>query len=120
MVSGFTEQSLRTLLDEYSKNKSSPAIQRYVSSHTRKITNCKQNKILLILKDFSPEWSEKYDKEVRKIELVPNQIKDSIDSVIANRHNIAHGKDVGISLGTMTAYYDTIKKAIEILEKIIR
>jgi len=50
---------------------------------------------------------------------IPNQIKDSIDSVIANRHNIAHGKSVGMSLGTIKGHYDNIKKVILIFETII-
>ncbi len=44
-------------------------------------------------------------------------MKDAVDSVVSNRHLIAHGQDVGIGFGTIKKYYERVVKAIETLEK---
>ncbi|WP_369821842.1 HEPN domain-containing protein [Planktothrix sp. PCC 11201] len=49
-----------------------------------------------------------------------DEIKNSIDSVITNRHTIAHGGNVGITYARIQTYYNNIKKAVEILEDIIK
>jgi len=40
-----------------------------------------------------------------------------IDSVVANRHQIAHGRFVGLTLGRMKQYYDEIIKAIALVDE---
>jgi len=49
-----------------------------------------------------------------------DQIKTSIDNVVENRHKIAHGKSIGMSYHNILSYYNNVKKAVEILEEIIK
>jgi hypothetical protein len=98
LVSGHIEESLRILINDYAKGKSSPIIQKYVDSNVKKITNCKFNKIVEILNSFHGPWAEEFSINVKNQEPIPDQYKDSIDSVVAIRHRIAHGKNTGISI----------------------
>lgn len=116
LVSGYIEESLRVLLEDYAserKNASSP-IKNFVLKQIKNITNCKTQKILDTLDSFDSSWKDAFEEKITP------EIKDSIDSIVANRHAIAHGKNTGITYTTVTNYYKNIKKAIEILEDIIQ
>lgn len=120
LVSGYVEESLRVLLEEYSKNHASHNIQSFVSSELKEITNCKASRITNILRKFQPVWETDFLNEIQANSRVVDEIKNSIDGVISNRHLIAHGKSVGINYSTISNYYRNVKKAVEILETIIR
>jgi RiboL-PSP-HEPN len=114
LVSGFIEESLRVLLEDYTRTRSAPNIQNFVVKQTGNITNCKTSRILEVLSKFSQDWANDFSDQIT------DEIKNSIDSVIANRHVIAHGKNVNITYRTMSTYYNNVKKAVEILDAIIR
>jgi hypothetical protein len=67
-------------------------------------------KVLGLVRDFNPAWAEELDG------LTAGQIRDSVDSVVANRHKIAHGESVGISLGYARQYY---KGAVQLIDLMI-
>ncbi len=119
LVSGYIEESLRILFYEYAKNHSNPQIRRYIDLHIRRITNCKNSRILEVLNHFSDDWVRNYNDKIASRETSTNQIKDSIDSIIDNRHQIAHGRNVGISFVTVKSYYDSVKVAIDVLHEVI-
>lgn len=114
LVSGYIEESLRVLLEDYAHRKASPPIENFVSNHIKNIRNCHTNKILNTLESFDSSWKDNFQTRITP------QIKDSIDSVVANRNEIAHGKNKGISYVTVINYYENVKTAIEILEDIIQ
>ena len=119
LVSGYIEESLRVIISDYAKGKSAPIISKFVDSKVNKVTNCHFNKIVEILKLFHPPWADKFCEEVGQREIIENQFKDIVDSVVATRHQIAHGKNTGISIRIITDYYDCIKIVIEILDEAI-
>ena len=120
LVSGYIEESLRVLLEQYSKNHSSSHIQNFVSKEIKSITNCKTSKIESILSQFSPAWKDYFIDQMSSKSAKSDEIKNSINSIIANRHQIAHGKNVNLSYSSVSNYYKNVKKAVDILENIIK
>jgi RiboL-PSP-HEPN len=120
LVSGFIEESLRVLLEEYTRTHSAPNIQNFVEKQIGNITNCKTSRILEVLSKFSQDWANDFSNQIQTRSSITDEIKNSIDSVIANRHDIAHGRNVGITYTRMYTYYNNIKKAVDILDDIIR
>lgn len=120
LVSGFIEESLRVLLEEYTRTHSAPNIQNFVGKQIGSITNCKTSRILEVLSKFSQDWANDFSKQIQARSSITDEIKNSIDSVIANRHSIAHGRNVGITYSQMSTYYKNVKKAVDILDAIIR
>ncbi|MBO1057855.1 MAG: hypothetical protein HEQ27_15560 [Dolichospermum sp. JUN01] len=116
LVSGFIEESLRVLLEKYCENKASANIQKFVGKKIDDITNCNANKIKKILDEFSSDWSNKFTNRI----IDNDQIKTAIDNVVQNRHKIAHGKSIGMSYSNISKDYKNVKKAVEILEEIIK
>ena len=111
LVSGFIETSIRTLVLELAQSRSCPRVSRFVGLRIKDFTNAKMNKILDLLNEFDLEWKE----ELR--EFAEGDLKDAVDSVVANRHQIAHGKDTGIGFVTIKDYYDRVLKVVEEVER---
>ncbi len=120
LTAGFIEESLRVLLFEYAKQKSAPKIQRFVEKKVKYITNCKTEKIIEVLTDFDVDWAETFQTRINDESPIDKEIKDSLDSIIATRHLIAHGKRTGIGYVTVKNYYKYCLKAVTILEDIIQ
>ncbi|MHC5735533.1 HEPN domain-containing protein [Nostoc sp.] len=120
LISGFIEESLRVLLEKYCENKASPNIQKFVTKQIQDITNCKTSRITEILGKFSPIWESEFTNKIQAESIIVDEIKNSIDSVVINRHKIAHGKSVGMSYNNVSTWYKNVKKAVEILEEIIK
>jgi len=111
LTSGFIENSCRIILTQYAKGKASPNVSNYVESCVGGITNLNDEKITQLLGAFSSQWRERFSKKRTEIQ------KLAIDSVIANRHLIAHGRSVGLTLARMKDYYKEVVKAITLIDE---
>jgi hypothetical protein len=120
LVSGFIEESLRVLLEEYTRKHASLNIQNYIFGEIKDITNCKTSKITNILQRFNPTWEREFLDQIEARSPIVDEIKNSLDSVVANRHQIAHGRNVGLRYAVVLNYYSNVKRAIETLEYVIR
>lgn len=108
LISGFVEQSMKTLLQEYCAGKSHPHISKYVSRQLKGFQNPKMSKILELLKAFNVEWANVLEFD--------DELKSAVDSVVENRNKIAHGEDVSLSFVQVQNYYKSIIKLIDKME----
>ena len=46
------------------------------------------------------------------------EIKDAIDSLIANRNNIAHGQPVGVTYHKVKYWYEKVQEAVMIINSL--
>ncbi|MEU6623348.1 HEPN domain-containing protein [Streptomyces litmocidini] len=99
LTSGYIEQSVKELVTEYCRKRSSEPIQRYVGTQLKKVRNIDSEKLKQLIESFNVEWwremQEKYPDEL-----------DSIGSVAAIRNSISHGGDTGITMSTLRQYFD--------------
>lgn len=110
LVSGYLETSVRIILTDYAKNKSSPLIANYVENQISGFQNAKMGKILDLLRTFCPEWAENV-----KI-ATEGELKDAVDSIVFNRHKIAHGESITLSYTRVSEYYKKVKDVVDILD----
>ena len=68
-------------------------------------------KIASLAGSFSPQW----ESELRIA--TEGELKDAVDSIVANRNRIAHGEDVGITYGRVHEYYKRIVHVVELVER---
>lgn len=108
LVAGFLENSLSEVYSRYAKTCANAQVSNYVEAVLGKIQNPKSGKFLDTARAFDRSWEEGLaafiDADGRK---------DAIDSIMANRHLIAHGNDSGISLVRVKEYFT---KSIEVVE----
>lgn len=107
LTSGYIEESIKILISNYVSTKAAPFVMNHVNSTTNNITNLNSEKIGQLLNTFSNRWKDEFDQSLSDKE------KAAIDSIVANRHLIAHGRNVGVSYVSMKEWYKDIKHAIE-------
>lgn len=111
LVSGFIENSVRAIYSQYAKNKANTNIANFVERKLDDLQNPKMEKILQLTGAFSAEWESTLRKNTE------GALKDAIDSIVANRNNIAHGQDVGITYARIKDYYHKAFKVIKMIEE---
>ena len=111
LTSGFIENSLRLILIHFVEHRASPQVLNFVESRIRSITNLNEDRVAQLLGAFSYNWRDRFSKKRTQ------EQKDAIDSVIANRHLIVHGRSVELTLARMRGYYTEIVKAITIIDE---
>jgi hypothetical protein len=63
-----------------------------------------------------PTATASYLRDTPLEDYLIGQRKDALDSIIANRHQIAHGRDVGLSYIRMKNYYGEVKDIVAYLQ----
>jgi hypothetical protein len=111
LTSGFIENSLRVILQDYAEKHANNDVASFVSTRIDGLTNLNDEKIGQLLGAFSPTWRDTFNA-TRSTEQ-----KDAIDSVLANRNLIAHGRSVGLTLARMKQYYGDISKVVKIIDE---
>lgn len=113
-TSGYLENVVKALISNYCDGTSPRPIQSFILSKTKNTTNLNYTKILRLLAEFSPEWKDKFESKLS------DQQKSSLNSVVSNRNNIAHGNPDSITFNGIKKYYEDIKDVISILKSIIK
>ncbi len=115
-TSGLLENYIKARIGDYTQSRVPKEVNRYISQKFKDITNLKCNRLKDVLDSFSNKWSEEFHTYLEEHE----QQKNSIESLITNRHNIAHGQNAGMSFSNLEQYYADVKAVITKLETIIR
>jgi hypothetical protein len=112
LSSGLIEEAIRLTLTGFATARSSPEVASFVASRIAEFQNPRFEKIMVLLSAFNPAWRTHFESGSS------NEVKDAIDSIVNNRHQIAHGRQVGISIGTFGAYYKHVKVFIDDLDSL--
>lgn len=112
LASGYVETSVRAILIDYARDKASPPLRNYIESRLARFQNAKMRRILEEVRNFSPDWADQLEAACRGAR------KDAVDSLIANRHQIAHGADVGITFSRVRGYYGFAHEVVALLHDV--
>ena len=110
LTSGFLETSVREIYGSYATKQAAPNVANFVKNKLEDFQNPNMGKILELTRSFNQEW------EIRLRFATEGEIKDAVDSIVANRHNIAHGRSVGITYVRIKNYYDNAIKLIDLID----
>ena len=70
-------------------------------------------KIEILLDSFNPTLKGKFG------DIVTDQNRDALNSIVANRNNIAHGRNVGVSYVRVKDWYQETKKIMENIRSVL-
>jgi hypothetical protein len=111
LVAGFLENSLVEVFSEFVAGSSSPAVARFATSRLENIQNPKAQRFVEISGAFDKAWGPELEAFLGN-----NGRKDAIDSIMSNRHQIAHGGNSGITLARVKQYLDKCVEVIDFIE----
>lgn len=111
IVSGFFEKSIYYLVLEYTEGKSHPHINSYFNNELKKFTNANIEKIEKLFKKFNSHW-------FMKLEEIDNfdKLKGSVNTIVSQRHRIAHGLDSNISFVRLIDHYKDINLVVDYIK----
>jgi hypothetical protein len=107
-TAGLVEKGIQEIYTEFVERTSAPQAANYARSRLKTIQNPNASKITVVAHSFDSHWAVALETF-----LLEEGRKDAIDSIMANRHKIAHGENVGITIVRISEYFE---KAIEVLE----
>lgn len=106
LVSGFFENAIVALVLHYTEQRSAPEIASFVEHQLDRWTNPNAEKIVTLFGSFNPDW------RIALESYLVDERRDSVNSLVALRHKIAHGESVGTSLSQVKAHYKVIIEVV--------
>jgi hypothetical protein len=100
LASSYLEAAFREMVLMFARAQASPSVVRYVDSTLSAFRDPNTEKILQLLGRLGSKYREGLEAEIS------GKLKDSVDSISANRNNIAHGRRSGISVAQVQSYYN--------------
>lgn len=112
LTSGFLENAICQVYVGLVSNSASPAIANFTIGTLSKIQNPKTNKFIEVARSFKKEWGDDLEKYITEDE----SRKDAINSIMTNRHLVAHGKNTSISVVKTKEYLEKCVEVINFIE----
>lgn len=108
LCAGFIENAYSEIYGKFIDGAASAPVAAYAKRQISKTQNPNITKFIETASAFKESWAHELEKYVDE-----DGRKDAINSIMSNRHLIAHGKDSGISLIRLREWY---RKSLEVLE----
>lgn len=115
LAAGLLENAISEIYGEFVERTSHPNVANYAVSRLNKIQNPKADKFIETARSFSRTWADDLEKF-----LANDGRKEAIDGIMNTRHQIAHGKNVGISFVRIQDYIDRAEAVLKFIETQVR
>ena len=111
LVAGFLENALTEIYTDFAKRAASEPVASFAGSALARIQNPNAERFLQTARAFKSSWADELEQFLGE-----EGCKEAIDSIIANRNQIAHGQDSGITIVRVSDYLEKCVQVIEFLE----
>jgi hypothetical protein len=106
LVSGYLELSIQDRFSRYIKVCSHPRIHAFADWYSSGIYNCRFSKVC----DSFARLDSRLQDELQ--ERTADDVRDALDSIVANKNLIAHGRNTGITFARVKNYYSGCKSFV--------
>ena len=113
LASSYLEVVTKDIVKKFVSLRADENVARFVDSSLQQFRDPNSEKILTLFGRINPEFRKKLEDSLFERE------KDSIDSIYANRNNIAHGRRSGISIYQIKKYLNDSKLFMSKVKSII-
>lgn len=103
-ASGYLEAAFRDTLRRYVETRADTRVQRAMTRRLERFRNPRLGVILDLVGEFDTAWEE----ELR--DLADGAVGESVNSIVALRHRVAHGRSDRVSIGTVGRYFDEAQR----------
>ena len=112
LCAGFLENALAAVYSDFCRRTASEPVANFATRALEQVSNPKTQRFLEIAGRFRTEWQEALNDFVNQ-----EGRREAIDSIMANRHLIAHGQKSDITLVRVSDYFKKSVRVLEFLEK---
>ncbi|GBQ98679.1 HEPN domain-containing protein [Gluconobacter cerinus] len=114
LISGYIEQSFKEILLEFVSSHEISRLDKYISDTWPESRNMKISNIDFILRSFDLSWSEKFNRWLES----KDNYKSEINSLIASRNDIAHGKEANTTNVTLRSMRYRLAISLELIDEL--
>ena len=107
------ENAVREIYSEYVRKASSPQVAKYAAANLQNINSPKSARFVQVASSFSRDWGNALDEF---LDANGRERRDAIDSIMNNRHQIAHGRNTAISVVRVKDYLESAVEVIDFIE----
>lgn len=111
LAAGFLENAIQDVYSRFVRLSASEPVQAYAISRLDEIKNPKTRRFIEVASSFRRSWGEELGQFVAE-----DGRREAIDSIMQNRHQIAHGGDSGITVARVRDYLDKSVQVVEFIE----
>lgn len=113
LCAGYIETAIRLVYTDYAKRTVSQPVAQFVEARLKSTRNPNSETILTIAAQFKKQWHDDL-----KVFMGDDGRGEAIDSIMENRHRIAHGRyyESRVSIQRIRDYFDRAVKVIEFIE----
>lgn len=115
LAAGLLENAIAAIYGEFAQRVAHPNVANYTVAKLNKIQNPKTDRFLETARGFSTTWADELEMFVSV-----DGRREAIDGIMSTRHQIAHGKSVGISFVRIKDYVDKAEEVLEFIENQVR
>ena len=98
---------------EYARKAGNERVHRAIDRYCKSLQNPRAGYIADLIGSFDASWRDELET------FWGGRIKDLIDSIAANRNNIAHGRSVGVSMSRLSDFYAAYVDVVKFLDGLI-
>lgn len=110
---GYLERTFVEIVEAYVSKCAAPNVASYVAVRLTGLNSATPDNCIKVASDFQPDWGEQLSVFVSA-----GEIKAHVASVTANRHQIAHGNDVGLTLSRLQSYKESVEAFLDESQRI--
>lgn len=103
-ASGYLEAAFRDTLRQYVATRADARVRRAMSRRLDRFRNPRLGVILDLVGEFDTAW----EQELRS--LADGAVGESVNSIVALRHRVAHGRSDRVSIGAVGSYFEEARK----------
>jgi hypothetical protein len=112
LLAGFLENAIVEIYGDFAKSAASEPVTRFANVSLRRIQNPNADRFVQTASSFNDPWGATLSAFLDE-----NGRRDAIDSIMANRHHIAHGRYSGITIARVKSFLDRSLEVLEFVEK---
>ena len=109
LLSGLIETQCKECASAFASKRAAPEILRFLDARLRFIRTSSCATIRDFFREFDADRAQSWYDDL------PDEDRDAVDSIKNNRNQLAHGRFVGLSLGTLLSYQPGANRAMSAL-----
>lgn len=112
-ISGIYEEAIEAIINEMVEELKSKRISKYIGEAVHyNFQNPKIDKIIALIKAFDDDWGEIIQK-------IPDKNKAALGNIVTNKNDIAHGKNINVTLKAIITWYGDSRIIVEKIDEIV-
>ena len=113
MASGLFEESVKLIFAAYARRTANPRVAAYTAAQLARSNSLRAEDLLHLVRTFDATWAESLDTFLSE-----SPRKDAVNSIVGNRHKIAHGKGHTSSV-SLVQVKRWIEPLVEVIEHVL-